>query len=111
MTYIGTKGQEIVVGGFYREWAREGLKSKEEQAERVNVFTNKVESATNQSKRMIILGDANLCSKKWIDPDYKHRKVTEIIKKKSLEHCGIKGRYIDGFRAVCRISLSFGGPK
>ena len=51
-----------LVAGFYRQWTHKNLTKKEAQKVGMNSFTNQIEKASEERKRMIIMGDANLCS-------------------------------------------------
>ena len=45
-----------------------------------------IEKASLEKKEMIVMGDANLCSAKWKDPKFLHKKiVNQLIG--CLEHC------------------------
>ena len=58
--------------GFYREWTIEGTKSLKSQLAAMKIMTKQIEVASKENKQMIIMGDANLCTRKWKDPDFKY---------------------------------------
>ena len=65
--------------GFYREWKRNGEGSEEQQLTNMTILVDQIEKATEEDKEMIMLGDANICTQKWEDPNYKNHKVaTEL---------------------------------
>ena len=53
-------GENLLISGFYREWARDSDKSMEGQISRMKIFTKQIEQASEKNKRknIIILGDA-----------------------------------------------------
>ena len=44
--------------------------------------------AAENCKRIIIMGDANICAKKWADPKRKKNKVADCLKN-MIEECGL----------------------
>ena len=48
------------------------------QQERMEIFSNQIEKANENKGHIIILGDVNLCSKKWNDDDFHYKKVAII---------------------------------
>ena len=62
--------QNILISGCYREWTNEGLLSVEEQVKAVKILTSQMEKADSEKKPIIMLGDMNLCAKKWNDADF-----------------------------------------
>ena len=48
----------MLVGGFYREWARHGDSTQKRQLYAIKLFTDQIEKATRENKNVIILGDA-----------------------------------------------------
>ena len=69
----------LTIGGFYREWTRHGDSSKESQLENIKILTHQITTATNLNKPTIILGDANLCMKKWEEIDYPHKEIAHEL--------------------------------
>lgn len=63
----------IISGGFYREWTRNGDSSKESQIESIKILTQQIIEATSTNKHTIMLGDANLFMNKWENTNYTQR--------------------------------------
>ena len=91
LNYRAKNGSLTIIGGFYREWNREGIANEADQIRRIEIFTDQMEKATSKSPKVLILGDANICAKKWNEDHYKHKKVADTIKNK-LEECGMSCR-------------------
>ena len=85
--------KKIVIGGFYREWTRDGKDSISDQLKRIGVLTEQFDKATKISKLVIVLGDANLCSRKWNKEKFKDKTVADKLKS-NLEQNGLKCRYL-----------------
>lgn len=83
------KEKNLLIGGFYREWSRKGDNSQARQVEALKAFTNQIERAANEGKFLVLLGDANLCSEKWEEPEYIHQVLAEELKG-TLALCGLK---------------------
>ena len=75
--------QNKLVCVFYREWSDEGTLTTASQLEAVQF-----EKADSENKQIIALGDANQCSSKWNEPDFKLKLVAEELKG-TLAQCGI----------------------
>ena len=80
--------KNVIIGGFYREWTRNGESSYEKQMENLRIITEQFEKVTEEEKGVIILGDANLCTMKWEDPDYKHLNMATELRG-TLSQCGL----------------------
>ena len=78
-----------LVCGFYREWTREGDNTQERQIRDTRILSSQIERATKEDKHLVVMGDANLCSKKWKDPEYIHRKIAEEMLD-TLDQCGLE---------------------
>ena len=65
LEYTDLQGQKMIIGGFYREWDRNGKASIEAQATRIEILANQIDSATACTNNVILMGDANLCFLKW----------------------------------------------
>ena len=72
--------KNVLIGGFYREWTRHGDSSQRRQIESIRILTTQIEKAAEESKSLLILGDANLCMEKWAEPEYVHQIVAEELK-------------------------------
>ena len=66
----------------------EGTKSLGSQLAAMKILTKQIEVASKENKQMIIMGDANLCSRKWKDQDFKYRKTADELLD-ILTQCGI----------------------
>ena len=78
----------MLFAGFYREWSYDGSKTESSQLEGLSKFANQIERATNQSNKCVIVGDANLCSQKWRDPNYTHKLLANFLID-TLDQCGL----------------------
>ena len=67
-------GKNTLIAGFYREWSQNGNDSEDQQVKRMETFTQQISKASDFAKRIIILGDANLCTAKWNLDKFKHKK-------------------------------------
>ena len=83
-----TKEKNLLIGGFYREWTRNGDNSQARQVESIRIFTAQIEKAAEEEKSLLILGDANLCSEKWLEPNYINQDTAEELKS-TLALCGL----------------------
>ena len=63
------------------------------QVERIKNLTSQVDNASKISNRVIVMGDMNLCSRKWNLDKFKDKTVAEIWKS-SLEENGLTCRYL-----------------
>lgn len=70
-------GKTFNLCAIYREWSFNGENSHNSQLGRIDTFMNQVEKATKGSEGIIILGDINLCSKKWDEPNYTHKTLSD----------------------------------
>ena len=82
-------GKNLLVGGYYREWSKNGKKTEKEQVESIKVLIEQMEKATNEKKTVVMLGDMNINAEKWRDEKSRNKKVaSEILG--ALEACGLK---------------------
>ena len=81
-------GKNILCGGFYREWAPKGLNTIDAQVRAIQVFTRQLELASQESKSVVVMGDANLCSLKWDSPSFTLKRISEELKD-TLTQCGL----------------------
>ena len=93
LEFIDTNQRKTAICGFYREWTHEGTKSVEEQVKNMELFNNQIEKASAKYNNLIILGDANLCSTKWNEPNFKNKTVADCLRA-VLTQCGLKARDI-----------------
>ena len=56
--------------GFYREWSHDGERLTKNQIESIRISNLQIEKAANENKTVIIQGDANLCSAKWLEEGF-----------------------------------------
>ena len=52
---------------------------KESQFQRIEIYTAQIDKAACSSLDLLIMGDLNLCSQKWLSPSYPHKKVASIL--------------------------------
>ena len=86
-------GNDMIIGGFYREWAQKGISDESAQIERIKILSNQIEYASNKYKNIMILGDANLDMNKWNEPKYKNANVSQVLRE-CLDQNGLKIEYI-----------------
>ena len=79
--------RKTLVNFFYREFTSgvTGLKTEQDQLERLTRMTNHWRSLTSSNKDVICLGDANLCTKKWNDSSYQFKEQAEMVQTFLLE--------------------------
>ena len=87
-----SRNEKTVIGGFYREWSREGKDTIPDQLKRMDILTNQFDKANVITKNVIILGDANLCSRKWNNEKFKDKTVADKLKS-NMEENGLICRY------------------
>ena len=68
-----------LIGGFYRQWSSDGKLSVPKQVEQIEEFCNQINSAASPNGKMIITGDANLCSEKWLKDDYDRKSTAQPL--------------------------------
>ena len=56
---------DILICGYYREWSNDGLLNSEEQLSAIKELTRQMEMADASKLQITMMGDANICSKKW----------------------------------------------
>ena len=89
LEYTDLLGAKTNIGGFYREWTCDGLSSESDQAKRLETLLHQFDLVTENCKRVIVLGDANISLKKIKkDSPLKNKRVTELLMNK-LEECGL----------------------
>ena len=71
-----------------RQWTHENLSKDEAQQKGIEILIDQIENVSVEKKEMIIMGDANLCSAKWKDPKFLHRKIANQLIG-CLEHCDL----------------------
>ena len=45
----------------------------------MNIFTNQLESSAKEKIYILIMGDANLCSNKWKENNFIHKKIAKQL--------------------------------
>ena len=75
-----------IIESCYREWNRNGLDSISDQVKRINILCDQFDKATLLTNRIIILGDMNLCSRKWNQDKFKDKSVADILKNSLVEN-------------------------
>ena len=79
----------MLIGGFYREWSHDGIKSTKTQCEAMKMFCCQIEKAGSENKNIVVTGDANLCSKKWMDPEFTQSYLSDELRS-TLALCGLE---------------------
>jgi hypothetical protein len=75
--------------GLYREWSHEGVKSNEVQLEAMKIFCSQMEKACKEKKNVIVQGDMNLCSIKWLEADFNLKFLSGKLRS-TLALCGLE---------------------
>ena len=78
-----------LLGGFYRQWTNNGIRSSKVQVDEIQVFCNQIDSACTPRSKAIIMGDANLCSQKWQNKDFDKKNISQPLIQ-CLEKNGLK---------------------
>ena len=68
-----------LVGGFYRQWKSDKIRSVPDQVEQMLDFCNQIDRAFSPDLKMIIMGDANLCSEKWKMDNYDMKSIANPL--------------------------------
>ena len=68
--------KKILIGGCYREWTYGGDDSINGQKERLNIFIEQINKACDENDKVLILGDMNLCTKKWDDNNFRYKSLS-----------------------------------
>jgi hypothetical protein len=68
-----------IVGGFYRQWSSNGIRSTELQVREIELFCNQINKAAVANDRIIVTGDANLCSSNWQKVDYDKKVIANPL--------------------------------
>ena len=75
-----------LLGGLKRQWTHENLSKDEAQQNGIEILTKQLEKAALEKKEIIIMGNANLCSAKWKEPNFVHKKIANQLIG-CLDHC------------------------
>ena len=76
------------IAGFFREWNHLGDKTEKSQIDQILKFTDQIDKASKDKSRIIITGDANLCTLKQLDNGFLHKNVS-IPLQNCLTRCGL----------------------
>ena len=68
-----------MVGGFYRQWSANGIRSTPLQITEIEVFCSQINQAASPNGKMIITGDANLCSEKWLSDEFDRKSIANPL--------------------------------
>ena len=55
----------------------------------VHCYSSTIERASREEKMLLIMGDANLCSKKWNEDNFTHKKMANQLIS-TLDSCGLQ---------------------
>ena len=64
-----------MIGGVYRQWSNNGISSTALQVEEIETYCEQINRASHPNGRMIITGDVNLDSEKWLADDYGKKRI------------------------------------
>ena len=79
----------LLMCGFYREWTQDGERKMKTQIDSIKLFNLQLEKASKENKMVIVQGDANLCSNKWLEEGFGLREVSNELLS-SLAMCGLE---------------------
>ena len=82
-----------IVGGFYRQWKSDKIRSVPDQIEQMLDFCEQIDRAFSPDCKMIITGDANLCSDKWKMDNYNMKSIANPLLE-CLEQNGLQIQYV-----------------
>ena len=85
--------KNILICGYYREWTINGTKITADQIKAIQELTRQMELAEISKLPIIMMGDMNLCSTKWSEPDFLFKHISEEIQS-SLAQCGLVNQEI-----------------
>ena len=75
LEYSRGRRKSLVIGGFYREWTERRL--VDDQLAKLDILMNNISKAREKNCDLVLVGDANLCSRKWHDHDYDWKRIVE----------------------------------
>jgi len=70
---------KTVIGGFYRQWSANRKLTVPEQVIQITELCNQISEANSSNEKIIVMGDANLCSEKWLADDYNRKSVSQPL--------------------------------
>ena len=88
LEYKEPNKEALLIGGFYREWNHKGDTTEAGQVKRMEEFSTQLERISEEKKKCIVLGDANLCSLKWKEENFGHKLIAKQILE-ALEQFGL----------------------
>ena len=84
-TRVSATVLKLKVGGalcfifsFSREWDHGGMKSISDQVHRIEVMIEQIEAATKETREVVVMGDFNLCTRKWYEKGYRLKTISEL---------------------------------
>ena len=77
---ITTTSKKFLICGCYREWTVDGDDSINGQKERLNIFIDQINRACEENEKVLILGDMNLCLKKWNEKEFRYKSLSEPLR-------------------------------
>ena len=82
---IWIETEKMLICTFYREWSKNELDNN--QMTNIEIFSEQMRSASKLKKEILVMGDMNLCSNQWNTRNYKHKKISDVVKA-TLAECG-----------------------
>ena len=86
-----------MIGGLYRQWSNNGIRSTALQVEEIEAYCEQINRASYPNCRMIITGDVNLDSEKWLADDYDKKSIAgpllSCLKQNGVEVCSVGKTY------------------
>ena len=86
-----------MIGGLYRQWSNNGNRSRALQVEEIETYCEQISQAASTNCRMIITGDVNLDSEKWLSDDYDKKSIAgpllSCLEQNGMEICVIGKTY------------------
>ena len=74
-----TGQKPIVICGCYRVWTNDGTKTMEEQIKNLEILNQQIVNSSDNAKSVIMMGDVNLCSHKYVNYTFSFIKVQYLI--------------------------------
>ena len=71
--------KNTLMAGFYRQWSNEDGSKEEAEENGMNIFSEQLDKAYKEEKNLIVMGDANLCSNKWLSSMFTHKKIANQL--------------------------------
>ena len=86
-----------MIGGVYRQWSNNGIRSTALQVEEIEMYCEQINRASSTNCRMLITGDVNLDSEKWLSDNYDKKSIAgpllSCLEQNGMEICTLGKTY------------------